>query len=258
VLVCTEPEIRPWRPDFSSSGQPSPTWLRLLVNGHELSNALDDLEWTPNPVQVHLCDACGYPGCATGGYADLSRLGTHVLWTPAATDHLDDWKRDQYAPARVLVEAGAALFPLPVWERLRQRVGGVPAAEGLTPTTRRMLAEAWRVEARQRLSGRSLTETMQHVGQLVLASDRWGRDDAVAVLTEVADWLAADPSAEVEGDLVPVASTVTVPETFYTDGPGEEDWPAVAEHDGRLSPAFRPGLVLWPPPIHRRLVPQFD
>lgn len=163
-----------------------PTWSRLLVNGHELCNALEAVDWSANPVQVQLCDACGHPGCASGGYADLSRLGEQVLWTSAVVDHHHPLERDRHAPAWVLVQAGAVLFPLAVWERLGRRFGALPAAETLVATTGRGLAEAWRVEAR-RLAGRSVAETVWHASQLVLASDRWDRNDAVAVLA----WVAA-------------------------------------------------------------------
>jgi hypothetical protein len=249
MLVGAEVEIQAWRPNFSSSGQRSPAWSRLLVDGRELCNALEDVDWSPNPVQVELCDACGTPGCASGGYADLSRLGEQVLWTPAVTDGEDDWARDQYAPAWVLVDGGAALFPPASWQRLRERFGALPAAATLVPTTRRMLAEAWRAQARRRLAGQTLAETMEHARRLVLTSDRWDRDEAVAMLTRVAGWLGADPHAPVEGELLPAARTGAVIETFYTDGPTDEDWPALGVHNGRLTPAFRPDLVLWPPPL---------
>ena len=90
---------------------------------------------------------------------------------------------------------------------------------------------------------------MEHARRLVLTSDRWDRDEAVAMLTRVAGWLGADPHAPVEGELLPAARTGAVIETFYTDGPTDEDWPALGVHNGRLTPAFRPDLVLWPPPL---------
>jgi hypothetical protein len=48
------------------------------------------------------------------------------------------------------------------------------------------------------------------------------------------------------GELLPAAGTGVVIETFYTDGPGVEDWPAVGVHEGRLTLAFRPDRVVWP------------
>lgn len=142
MLVCSQPDIQRWWPDFSASGARSPSWTRLRVDGQELCNALEDVVWSPNPVQVQLCEMCGTPGCNSGGYADLSRLGGQVLWTSTEED-------SRCGPLWALRQ-GAAVFPLPVWQALRERLAFLPAADALPATTRRMLAQAWQAEVRGR------------------------------------------------------------------------------------------------------------
>src|SRR5437764_5581258 len=83
MLVCEAPELVPWRPDFSTSGQDDPDWTKLVCGGIELCNTLEAANWTDEwAVQVDVCDACGYIHCRSGGWVHVSRLGSHVLWTP--------------------------------------------------------------------------------------------------------------------------------------------------------------------------------
>jgi hypothetical protein len=168
---------------------------------------------------------------------------------PEADSH-DEWKASRYAPLWALRQ-GAALFPLPVWQALRERFAMLPAADSLPATTRRMLAQAWCAEVRGRLVGSSLGDTISKAGQYVLASDRWDRDDALRVLRLVADWFAEDPQAAMRGELVGAAWAGMSVETFYTDGPREEDWPAIGLRDQALSPAFGSDWVLYPSVAHR-------
>ena len=55
VLVCHDPELVAWRPDFSSSGQSDPDWTLVRCRGERLTNALNWVDWSENPVQVELC-----------------------------------------------------------------------------------------------------------------------------------------------------------------------------------------------------------
>src|SRR5919201_6740045 len=88
VLVCTAPEFLAWRPDFSSTEQASPHWTRVVCGGEQLTNALNAVDWLNGEpaVQVELCESCGFAGCESGGYVHVSRLNSHVLWTPPHID----------------------------------------------------------------------------------------------------------------------------------------------------------------------------
>src|SRR4051794_12207457 len=82
MRFCDQPVFERWSPDFSSSGLANPVWTRAKCDGSELCNSLEWTDWEDDPVQVQLCDACGTPGCASGGYARISALAGFVLWTP--------------------------------------------------------------------------------------------------------------------------------------------------------------------------------
>src|SRR5438093_13449493 len=103
--------LEKWRPNFSSSGQTSPEWARITCSGIELCNSLDWLDWPENPVQVQICDACGTPGCSSGGYVHISKLGELMLWTKPHINDSDDWEATQYAPASAVRRAGSVVIP---------------------------------------------------------------------------------------------------------------------------------------------------
>lgn len=87
MLVCENADFDPWRPNFSSSEQPSPFWTKLICGGEQLANGLEDVDWFDEPaVQVELCESCGFGGCSSGGYVHVSRIGRHVLWTAPHVD----------------------------------------------------------------------------------------------------------------------------------------------------------------------------
>lgn len=66
MLVCEEPELVRWQPNFSSSVQASPLWTRLVCDGLEICNTMEGSHWAdPRLVQVIVCEECGHPGCAT-------------------------------------------------------------------------------------------------------------------------------------------------------------------------------------------------
>jgi len=52
--------------------------------------------------------------------------------------------------------------------------------------------------------------------------------------------------AEIDGSILPVKSAGAAIEKLYFDGPGAEDWPALAHYDGALVPALSEGYMFVP------------
>jgi hypothetical protein len=128
VLICTNPQLVEWTPDFSSSGQPSPQWTEVRCNGERLTNALNWIDWNQNPVQVELCEECGVTGCARGGYVHVSRDDDFVLWTAPRIDPDDQFEAHRSAPTEVVIRHGAVAIPIDVWDQWCERYD-VPAAD---------------------------------------------------------------------------------------------------------------------------------
>src|SRR5688572_27017897 len=132
MKICSDITLEKWTPNFSSSGQVSPSWTRSRCEKVELFNSLEWIAWTENPVQVVLCEACGCDGCAVGGYAHISRLGDFVLWTRPQIAPEETWEAMQYDAAPPLKRFGALAIPKHTWEEWRT-VASLPEIDAFTP-----------------------------------------------------------------------------------------------------------------------------
>ena len=239
MLVCEAPELVSWRPDFSSSGQADPSWTKLVCGGEEICNTLEGANWTDTwAVQVEVCRECGYVGCSSGGWVHVSRLGGHLLWTPAEID-LDDQDADwEYRPPTYLRDQGAVAIPIDRWDRWRSSFRDLPAAPAFQPTRRGDLGRAWQQPERFDL----------------LAAESETMEEAAVHLRAVADWLAVG-DLPVEGELVHAAALGARLETLYVDVPDAFDrpqlreWRPYAVAEGGLAPAFDGGWTIDPAPI---------
>src|SRR5262249_49780175 len=148
VLNCEKADLVPWTPDFSSSGQRSPRWTKLVCEGVELCNSIEWAEWGENPVQVQICDECGTPMCASGGYVHVSRLGNDLLWTPPTLQDLDERDAAAHAASYAVRKKGALLIPGASWAEWRRRFSSLPSFDTFPETRRIDLAQAWISETR--------------------------------------------------------------------------------------------------------------
>ena len=251
MLVCDSSILERWRPDYASWEKTDPEWVRVLCDGVELTNALDWVDWlTDGPVQVVLCEACGTSQCASGGYAHVSRLGTHLLWTLPRIDRTDPFESSEYGTSYALEQRGAVAIPFSVWDGWRQQFPDIPEADAFPRTRRSDLYHAW-------TDGTGLTyptvptaEFLVAVREHAVASDPSDLAQLVAAVEQLASWFAADPELPVDGHLAEASDRVTV-ETLYFDLPDTFDrprlheWQAAGLSDGNLSPVLG-GLILDP------------
>jgi hypothetical protein len=255
VLFCADPEFVAWRPDFSSSEQASPHWTRLVCGGVQLTNAINAVDWLDEEpaVQVELCESCGWAGCASGGYVHVSRLESHLLWTPPHIDLDDPFEASYYRPSDPVRQHGGVAIAVEDWEAWRRQFPGLPPATDFAPTLRRDLLAAWRGEAQIFGQFDSPDDLVELARQRVVAADPSSVEDALAQLDAVASWLQREPDAPVDGALVDAPDGAGV-ETLYLDVPDTFDrdvlreWRATASIDGRRTPVFGGSLVLVPPP----------
>ena len=130
VHICEDAVVERWNPDFSSSGQRSPIWHRVVCGQRVITNSLEWVGWGGNPVQVILCDACGHPGCASGGYVHLSRLAEYVLLTSPQTDASCTEMSSELAP-RFLRTLGAIAIDGTTWNNWSDGVPQLVKSEQL-------------------------------------------------------------------------------------------------------------------------------
>ena len=228
MRICNPLQFETWVPDFSPSEKANPTWTRAFSAGLRLTNSVEWVEWSDNPVQVIICDACGYSHCARGDYVNISRLGDLVLWSAPQFDDSDEWMVSQYTPLPAVRQFGAIGVPESEWRRLQAIGDGVPPCRALAPATRRVLADIWRLSARGPARAERLESVFPLLRRHLTGADTLEPDAAIAHLEPLVAWLAADPEAPAEGTIrrsEAVGARVTI---LRFDGPLAHDWPALA------------------------------
>ena len=256
MLVCTAPEFLAWRPDFSSTEQASPHWTRVVCGGEQLTNALNAVDWLneETAVQVELCESCGFAGCESGGYVHVSRLNSHVLWTPPHIDVNDPFDSYQYRASEPVRRHGGVAIQVDEWRAWRRKFAALPRAEAFPRTARRDLLAAWRGQAPIFGQFESPDDLVELVRKRAVAADPSSLDKALVQLETLASWLAADPDAPVEGALVLASAEDAVAETIYFDVPDTfhrdvlRKWRATARVGEAITPVFGGELVLVPAP----------
>lgn len=239
MFVCRDIDAVDWRPDFSSSAQANPEWFRVQCGDTELTNAVNWIDWSENPVQVILCDACGHEGCSSGGYVHVSRLEDYVLWTAPQVDLDEACREGTYLPLRAIERHGAIALPLEAWHQLRAIAGAMPDIRSLPSANARALAEAWALGA-----GRpsNVMELGSMLRTRLVGADTLEKEDAVALVERtLADFLAQRAYT-----IVSVEALSARVEKLYFDGPASEDWPAFAITGQHVMPALTSKIALMP------------
>jgi hypothetical protein len=231
MLVCAAPEFVSWRPDFSSSGQASPHWTRLICEGEQLTNAINAVDWLDSDpaVQVELCEECGFAGCATGGYVHVSRLGEFVLWTEPHVNVHDAFESHQYRASDPIRRHGGLAIAVEEWVAWRQEFAGLPAANEFPQTVRRDLQGAWLGEAPIFGQFDSPDHLVALARERAVASDPSSLDDALPWLDALATWFTEAPEAVVDGSLGSASTEGVAVETIYFDVPDTFDRPVLRE-----------------------------
>ncbi len=232
MVFCSSPQIQTWTPSFRDSGLANPIWHRLRLDGVDLCNSLESVDWRASPTQVELCDHCGSPGCASGGYVQVSRIGDLILWPDPQVPGDDDFARAQYAKAWPLTSLGAIAFPASVWNQLATGFPDIPRFDDIAAASSRAVCDAW-------VSGpgrdTSATDLVSSLGERLVACDTLDNRTAIAAVDAWINRLLSPGSAAqlrlIERDTL----TATI-ETLYFDGPSSADWPAFARVNDRLYP----------------------
>ena len=243
MLFCPAPELESWSPDFSSSECPNPTWMRLRKGRTELCNSLEWTDWSTNPVQVQLCDACGCVGCAAGGYVHVSTLHGFVIWTMPQLPDQVELAEARCFPATALKVLGAIGFPDDTWASIRASVPDVPAASTFPQANGRALAEAWALGPDRPTKLRDLLPMLR---ARLLGADTLEVGAAIHWVQHWLDWFSNVADSTVAGTIgAPEVHDGQI-ETFYFDGPSKEDWPALARHGEMYVPVLDRDHVFLP------------
>jgi hypothetical protein len=243
MLVCDQPIVEKWTPNFSSSGLPNPVWTRLKFAQTVLCNSLEWTEWATDPVQVEICDACGTVGCASGGYVRISALGQVVLWTmPTITASAGEVGETHY-PATAIEKYGAVAIPAGEWDSLHLKVGDVPESGRIARADGSALRDAWAVGQTR---PRDVERLLPMLQACLLASDNLDALDAIHWIRYWLCWLEERAGRVVTGKLRTSSETGATIERLYFEGPGSDDWTGLAKVGDSYFPAFSPDHIFMP------------
>jgi hypothetical protein len=118
MWIVSELAVHPRTYSFGSSGQGVHEDLALRAGDQELVNMLRLVDWSEDPVQVTVCDACGTVGCASGDYVAVRRLGDHVAMAPPTNAYVGgagEFEKAQYVEAWFIRKRGVPLVLVPEW-----------------------------------------------------------------------------------------------------------------------------------------------
>lgn len=243
MLIVDDPSTEGWSPDFSSSGQGSPKWTRLQFAGLELANSLEVPDWDTNPVQVVVCEACGFVGCDTGGFVHVSTTPKYVVWTFPQLD-ADDWfEASQYQPSPAIRDSGCILFPRGVWDGLAALRRWMLPSGDLSPLTGRALLDAWLQSAPPAARVDRIEDLVPRLTDLVIAADSLSVVDAHERIRDLVERLLAQADQPVQGDFFPVDRSSGAPESLYLDAPRHEAWTAFFRAGDALPMAVAPDWI---------------
>ena len=239
-------DFEEWNPDFSSSAQADPDWVRARFEQLELCNSLSEVEWGETPVQVRLCEECGQPGCGSGGYVHLSVADDVVLWTAPQVDRSDEWAVVNFAESELVRRFGALVIPADEWARWRSVAPGMPTVDQLPVLNGRALADAWRMQPLGDSRVERLDEVLPMLESRLLAADSLGKETAIDHVARLIGWFDRVAQKPLQGKLRSTADADLSVETLYFDGPADGDWPAIGFCSAQLVVALDKEWVFEP------------
>jgi hypothetical protein len=132
----TRPVIDQGILDLSSSGQGPVRVSKLIQEERVIFNAVELIDWTSSPLQAIVCEDCGIPGCAPGGWIDLRSANGFVLLLPDFAK-MSGKKRDRIesAPPGYFSDQSVPYLTDVTYNRLRTTLPQLPLL-GDIPTLR--------------------------------------------------------------------------------------------------------------------------
>ena len=126
------PELRSAKLDFTSSGYDWQEVTQLFVDGVQLINAVELVNWDTDDTQVLICEACGIDHCKPGDWVRVRRSDSMILMLPAFgyvwAERPED--RVEYSPPKYLRQrGGVAYFDRSTYEGLHSQNPKFPEFE---------------------------------------------------------------------------------------------------------------------------------
>jgi hypothetical protein len=129
-----------------------------------------------------------------------------------------------------------------VWTSFHEAAIEVPETGAFPRSDGQSVCDAW-INGPAR---RSNDDVIDWLRARLLAADTLDVLAAIQSIEQWIGWFRDRAGAEIDGSIFQAASAGAVIEKFYFDGPGAEDWPALAHYNGALVPAFSDAYMFVP------------
>jgi len=215
---------------FSSSGQGSVPVTSIYADNENLSNAIELIDFDDDPIQFQVCDHCGYPGCASGGWLSPRKLGQLVFLMPAFEKmDMGSWEATEFAPPYFTNLRGSILLSDGSFGEFKKLAPKVPNLEQIALVTSYELCRLLQWEAPFRVLGKypsSLTFRRELLSTTSLPDD----DEAIEILLS---FFRSLESGEKTMALTTIEASDERP-SFFLDAADFIEWnPIVIKADGR-------------------------
>ena len=213
-------------------------YAQLTCQDKVLSNLLDEVDWSENPVRLMCCETCGDFGCADHARVDISRMGEYILLSPPKSGQplvLSAYEERLYR----LNFWGSLFFPYAVW----QDVVGVDLTH-FPRTTREDIMLSWMLEFYGLDDIKNGHEFLNEIRQNLLTGNDLGNAAIFERLERLVAWFEAAPAEPVSGKFVQ-AATIASQIVSLSFTARSREWPAFALLGDGVLPAFSEGWVYF-------------
>lgn len=207
-------------PDFSRSGRNFSPVTAIEADGVRLINALEQIRVERETTQVEVCESCGIPHCAPGGWVSLRRIGDRAIWIPAYERmESNGWTESEYRPPSFFWTRGIPLFSAESWERLCSFQKEIPAVHALEWINSRETARLSQDLAPGHLLGEFPSEPAINRDFIVSVTD--GNLEAEA---DAVDRCLQEHYRTVRPMAIAPGHSIEIPIEFWIDQPGYPGW----------------------------------
>lgn len=241
MLLLKDAKLERWSPDFSTSEQANPDWVRVRAGELVLCNALNHVDWSGAEVQVELCEECGVAGCRLDGWVQVVRTGEWVVWMKSRRSGEGEGGNAECEAVR---RFGAIVIPEAMWNEWRKRVV-LPLPEEFPAMTGGDVARLWLDGIPRPLRCQKLGEVVPLLRSRCVAADTLDLEQAIERVERVIKVLQDNENRAWPGRLVESALVGVRLERLYFDEPFIEPWTAVAEVECEFVATLSPEWVVF-------------
>lgn len=224
MLEVVQPLIRTTTLDFSSSGQGKCQVSQLWTDDILLTNAIELVDWGAEQTQLLICESCGVPGCKSGDWVSLRRVGPLILILPTFGVYAANERGNaEHGPPDYVRKMGIPWMALSTYESLRNQRPSLLSIDRIPELTMREAVLAFQWDAPLQIFGRPPDQVLRRDGIVTGSSD----GEYIEHLRRIEEFARSQISNGSRVTLKELTNAERVI-SLYLDGPEFVEWKALA------------------------------